>query len=291
MKDKINRGTGLLVIEVIDSNPNGDPDRENDPRQRNDGRGEITSVSFKRKLRDLVLWKEGPVWKSVCDDLGIDESEYSKYDIMERKDIVRQNVINEIENKTFLDKYWDARVFGNTFLESEKEYNVQTGVVQFALAVSISPIRIERLTNTKQAPTQEGKSKGMAPLGYRIVQHGVYCMPFFVNATAALKTQCSKKDVDIILKLIPYAYPHTASYLRSQVNVRHAFFVEHNSPVGRFNDFEIIEMLTPKRLCDIEIPSTSKDGYDFEGLREQVKKLDARLSGKTHPIRDLIQEI
>lgn len=291
MEDKINRGTGLLIIEVIESNPNGDPDRENDPRQRNDGRGEITSVSFKRKLRDLVLWKDGPVWKSVCKELRIDESEYSKYDIMEHKDIKRADIIKEIEDGTFLEKYWDARVFGNTFLESEKEYNVQTGVVQFGLAISISPIRIERLTNTKMAPTQEGKSKGMAPLGYRIVQHGVYCMPFFVNATAAVKTRCSKKDIDIILKLIPYAYPHTASYLRSQVNIRYAFYVEHNSPVGKFNDFEIIEELTPKRLGDKEKPSVSKDDYDLEALKEQVKKLDARLEGKAYPIRDLMQEM
>src|SRR3954449_8209735 len=56
------RATGLLVIEVVNSNPNGDPDRESDPRQRPDGRGEISPVSFKRKLRDLVEHKEGPVW-------------------------------------------------------------------------------------------------------------------------------------------------------------------------------------------------------------------------------------
>ncbi|HBK60285.1 MAG TPA: CRISPR-associated protein, partial [Firmicutes bacterium] len=39
------RAAGLLVIEAINSNPNGDPDRESDPRQRSDGRGEISPVS------------------------------------------------------------------------------------------------------------------------------------------------------------------------------------------------------------------------------------------------------
>ena len=48
------RGVVLLILEVINSNPNGDPDRESDPRQRLDERGEISPVSFKRKLRDLV---------------------------------------------------------------------------------------------------------------------------------------------------------------------------------------------------------------------------------------------
>ena len=54
MKNELKRVTGLLVIEVVNSNPNGDPDRESDPRQRPNGRGEISPVSFKRKLRDLI---------------------------------------------------------------------------------------------------------------------------------------------------------------------------------------------------------------------------------------------
>ena len=49
------RGTGLLIIEVRHSNPNGDPDAESDPRTLDvDGRGLISPVSFKRKLRDLL---------------------------------------------------------------------------------------------------------------------------------------------------------------------------------------------------------------------------------------------
>ena len=48
----MNRATGLLVIEVINSNPNGNPDQESDPRQRPDERGMISPVSYKRKLRD-----------------------------------------------------------------------------------------------------------------------------------------------------------------------------------------------------------------------------------------------
>ncbi len=291
MSDIINRGTGLLVIEVINSNPNGDPDRESDPRQRHDGRGEISPVSFKRKLRDLVLFKEGPAWKQVCEVLTINENDFYKYDLLEKREINRQLVAEELRNNKFLEKYWDARLFGNTFLEEDMSDKIQTGVAQFSLAVSISPIRIERLTTTKVAPVQEEKSRGMAPLGYRIVQHGVYCMPFFINATAAGKTQCSKTDIDILLKMIPYAYSQTASYIRSQVNIRHAFYVEHNSSIGRYNDFEIIEELTPKRIGDLEKPSDSWKDYDSEGLEKQIIDLNKKLNGKTTQVRDLMREI
>jgi CRISPR-associated protein Csd2 len=289
MEDIINRGTGLLVIEVINSNPNGDPDRESDPRQRHDGRGEISPVSFKRKVRDLVLHKQGPVWKEVSETLNINE--YGKYDLLEKRDIDRQSVMKEMKESKFLEKYWDARVFGNTFLEEDLSDKIQTGVAQFTLAVSISPIRIERMTTTKVAPVEDDKSRGMAPLGFRIVQHGVYCMPFFINATAASKTNCTQTDINLLLKLIPYAYTHTASYIRPQVNIRHAFFVEHKSPVGKYNDFEIIEALTPKRIGKIEESSTSWKDYDSEGLKTQIEELKEKINDKTKGIRDLIQEM
>lgn len=291
MEEIINRGTGLLVIEVINSNPNGDPDRESDPRQRHDGRGEISPVSFKRKVRDLVLHKKGPVWKEISKNLGIKESEYTNFDLLEKRDIDRQSVIKEMKDNKFLGKYWDARVFGNTFLEEEMSDMIQTGVAQFALAVSISPIRIERMTTTKVAPVEDDKSRGMAPLAFRIVQHAVYCMPFFINATAANKTNCTKRDINLLLKLIPYAYTHTASYIRSQVNIRHAFYVEHNSPIGKYNDFEIIETLTPKRIGDKEKPSISWEDYDSEDLNMQITELEKKIKDKTKGIIDLIQEM
>jgi len=288
MNDPINRGTGLLIIEVINSNPNGDPDRESDPRQRHDGRGEISPVSFKRKIRDLVLNKEGPVWIEISKNLGISSD---GYDLLEKRGHSRPELIKEVQNGTFIKKYWDARVFGNTFLEENLSEKIQTGVAQFALGVSISPIRIERMTTTKVAPVEEDKSRGMAPLGYRVVQHGVYCMPFFINATAASKTNCTQKDIELLLKLIPYAYTHTASYIRAQVNIRHAFYVEHNSPIGKYNDFEIIEILTPKRIGDFEKPSASWNDYDSIGLKNNIEKLEEKIANKTKGIRDLMMEM
>ncbi len=65
MDNQVKRATGLLVIEAVNSNPNGDPDRESDPRQRPNGLGEISPVSFKRKLRDLLEDSETPFFSSL----------------------------------------------------------------------------------------------------------------------------------------------------------------------------------------------------------------------------------
>ena len=89
MTETINRGTGLLLIEAINSNPNGDPDRESDPRTRQDGRGEISPVSFKRKLRDLVDAKDAPIWQELSVELGLGAE---NFEILESKKTKRAEV-------------------------------------------------------------------------------------------------------------------------------------------------------------------------------------------------------
>lgn len=284
-KQNIVRATGLLVIEVKNSNPNGDPDRESDPRVRShDQRGMITGVSFKRKLRDLVDNKDGEVWKQLANG-----RESGDYDILEARRHKRTEIMNLLTNdfEGFKKRFWDARVFGNTFLEEGGGDTIRTGVAQFALGISVAPIRIERLTNTKVAPAQgardggEGPTRGMAPLGYRVVEHGVYCMPFFINPTAATKTGCTKQDIELLLRLIRYAYPHTASHIRPLVEVRHAWYAEHKDPLGSFSEFRFIEAMTPTKRQDSEKPSISWADYDVP------TDLAGDLKGKAHNFYDL----
>jgi len=262
------RATGLLVIEVRNSNPNGDPDQESDPRRRaHDQRGMISPVSFKRKLRDLVENKDGGVWKELSSNLGLSTNEF---DVLESRRHERKEVETLLSKdfEGFKRRFWDGRVFGNTFLEEELGETTRTGVAQFGLGISVAPIRVERQTNTKLAPAQGARSggraptRGMAPLGYRVVEHGVYCMPFMVNPTAATRTGCTKKDIDLLLRLIPYAYPHTASHIRPFVEVRHAWYAQHKSPLGSCSDFAILDALTPQKRDDPKEPSTSWAEYD-----------------------------
>lgn len=288
------RATGLLVIVVENSNPNGDPDQESDPRRRShDNRGMITGVSFKRKLRDLVLRKGAPVWQRVGEELGILDRAQD-FDILERRDINRTEVNNQLNGdfKGFKRRYWDARVFGNTFLEQGVGDTIRAGVAQFGLAVSVSPVRVHRLTKTKMAPVQggtqgqRGPSRGMAPLAHRVVEHGVYAMPFFVNPTGAQGTRgtgCTAPDIALLLTLIRYAYPHTKSDIRPLVEVRHAWYAEHDDALGSFSEFEFIEKLTPRRKGgDSEKPSVSGIPLDqqYDVPTELPKDGDRKFQGK-----------
>ena len=123
MSNDIVRATGLLVIEVINSNPNGDPDRESDPRQRDDERGEISPVSFKRKVRDLVENKEGPVWQEVAKRLEL-SSNAEDFAILESRS-QKLTDIRKLKEDEFTKKYWDGRVFGNTELEKGRDLPVR----------------------------------------------------------------------------------------------------------------------------------------------------------------------
>ena len=291
MTETINRGTGLLLIEAINSNPNGDPDRESDPRTRQDGRGEISPVSFKRKLRDLVDAKDAPIWQELSVELGLGAE---NFEILESKTTKRAEV-RKLSAQELLEKYWDVRVFGTTFLEKEDkeetESFISSGVVQFGLGVSLDPVRIERMTTTKVLPVEDNKGKGMAPLAFRIVSYGLYAMPFFINATAAHKTKCTPQDIELLLRLIPHAYKESASYIRPQVDIRHAFYVQHNRARGTFNDFQIIEALTPMRREAGSGPANSWKDYDQEALAQAIIELNQRLAGKTAPIVDLMETL
>jgi Cas7 group CRISPR-associated protein Csh2 len=277
-KNELRRATGLLVIEVVNSNPNGDPDNESEPRTRVGELGEISPVSFKRKLRELVDEKEGPVWQEIAARFK-PELKAEEFQILEHRGRDRKKIEAEMKDGSFVGKYWDGRLFGNTFLEKKNgsenggSMPLKTGVVQFGMGISVAPVEIQRHTLTNKSGVQEGLDRGMAPLGYRVVQHGVYCMPFFVNPTAAVKSGCTQEDLELMRKLIPHAYAHTASFVRPDVRIRHAWYIEHKSRLGSCPDSALIDALTPVRKGDPGTPSANWSDYQVPPeLPEELTK-------------------
>ena len=267
-----NRGTGLLVIEVRNSNPNGDPDQESDPRTYNDtGHGLISPVSFKRKLRDLVAEEDGAAMELATEQLGLGD-DGNEFGILESRGRDRK-AIEKMDAEAFTQAFWDGRVFGNTFLESIKgtkkkpediAHFISTGTVQIGLGVSLAPVEIERMTQTNKSGVQEGKDRGMAPLGFRVVRHGLYTMPLFVNPMMARKNGCTARDIALLKFLLPHAYSQTASASRPFVSVVQAWYVEHKNPLGSCPDPHLIDALTPTYNGGPTEPSQSLADYELK---------------------------
>lgn len=281
-ENNVPRITGLLILEVRKSNPNGDPERESSPRQRPDGKGEISPVSIKRKLRDLVLEKEGVVWSEIKTALNLNDDYFQ---ILESRGRNREDIRKKMEPKDgrigqeFIDAYWDGRLFGNTFLEEGGADTIRAGVAHFGVGVSLAPIDIEFSTWTSKSGVEAGKDRGMAPMAFRVVKHGLYAVPFFVNPNLAHKTGCTKQDVDLMLHLLKHTYASTRSVVRTMVEVVHAHTLTHKSRAGSVSDFAFLDALMPKQL---DKPSESLADYGelptWEKIGNQTIRPDSKVT-------------
>lgn len=199
-------------------------------------------------------------------------------------------------NGQFIANYWDGRLFGNTFLEDAKglkerhanasdeelakvKDNIRAGVAHFGVGISLAPIDIEFSTWTSKSGVEADKDRGMAPMAFRVVKHGLYAVPFFVNPNLAHKTGCTKQDVDLMLHLLKHTYASTRSVVRSMVEVVHAHTLTHKSRAGSVSDFAFIDALTPKKL---EKPSESLADYGalptWEKIKDQPIRPDSKLT-------------
>jgi CRISPR-associated protein Csd2 len=260
------------------SNLNGDPDRESDPRTlETTGRefGMVSDVSIKRKVRDMVLFKDGPIWQNISKSLGIAAQ---GYDLLERPDRNRTE-IGALTAEEFLSRFWDARVFGSNFLvestgkkagkgKKEKEAEqiegpgtsrTYAGPVAFSWGKTLAPVSIIRATCTNVSPVEEGKSRGMAPESYRVVEHGVYVVPFTYSPHNGRKTGVKAVDLELMLELLPHI-DLLSSRTRPQINVRHVYYAQHNSALGAVAPYKILEVLTPR--VKVSGPTTSWGDYE-----------------------------
>ena len=275
------RITGLLILEVRKSNPNGDPERESSPRQRPDGKGEISPVSVKRKLRDLVSEKEGVIWSTVKEELKIeDEKQFQILETRHRDRASIQVMLKEKNAQPFKDAFWDGRLFGNTFLEEGGSDTIRAGVAHFGVGVSLAPIDIEFSTWTSKSGVEADKDRGMAPMAFRVVKHGLYAVPFFVNPNVAHKTGCKKLDVDLMLNLLKHTYTGTRSVVRSMVEVVHAHTLTHKSRAGSVSDFAFLDALTQKKASNPDKPSDELSDYGELPTWEKIKDQPVRSGSK-----------
>ncbi|MBI3563191.1 MAG: type I CRISPR-associated protein Cas7 [Gammaproteobacteria bacterium] len=308
MSAPFNRHVGLIILDVTMSNPNGDPDMESEPRTRElDGLGMISPVSFKRKFRDLVE-DRSEVFEKAEEQLKLGSETKNCFEILEHRhrNAEKRKEIKSMNKELFKNKFWDGRLFGNTFLESLKDADlsdeekekkkdggfdhlINTGALQIGVGLSVALIDVVRMTTTNKSGVEADKDRGMAPLAFRVVQHGIYCIPIYANPSIAMKTGATSEDLELFKFILPYVYQHTASAIRPQISILHAWFAEHKNTLGSCPEHLFINALTPKVKEDVrkqKLKPKSAADYDIP-----TKKDLGDLLSRFSKVEDLMDNI
>lgn len=250
----VKRSIALLVFEVRNCNPNGDPDFEGRPRTLPDGRGYMTDVCLKRAIRNFMERSDSPSFCALVDVMKIDPEKYRIFESLHRgletdDHVAAMKEVLDYSPAKLLDCFFDNRIFGGTILEKsdktksskkskgkkveepvddaedkgseevdEKCRFKRTGPVTITFPTSVAPVDIVETTISKAYPLEEAdisREQGtLAPAGKKFVQHGLYVAVLAVNPNAAQKTGTTEQDIEVLKKLLPNIFRFSSAAAR-----------------------------------------------------------------------------
>ena len=276
------RSDAMVVMIVNRGSPNNDPNTCA-PREMDGRYGVVSSVSIKRKFRNLWEDKNNPVWKELASMSGIAEEDYKSYGILESFNrgfdcsdpLAAKNLLKELIKSgpdNALNQLVDARLFGCTFLDEtgekgEKIRMVKGGVVQIGHAKTISPIETITQDITRKVNSEDEKVNGggMAPDGLKFINHAVFTWRVSVNPFLAANSLTTKRDIELFKATIPFIYSanESASRPAGSIIIRNIWWADHTNALGSFNAESLFDELMPRKKNDPLSPSISTDEYEF----------------------------
>lgn len=235
-----NRYEFVYLFDVINGNPNGDPDAGNLPRLDPETNcGLVTDVALKRKIRNYVaLEKEGEPGhviymqeKSVLNNqhkqayaaLGI-EPESKKLP----KDEAKARELTAWMCKNF----FDVRAFG-AVMTTEVNAGQVRGPIQMAFATSVEPVLPLEVSITRVAVTNERDLEKERTMGRKhILPYGLYRAHGFISAKLAERTGFSEDDLQLFWRALTNLFEHDRSAARGEMAARKLIVFKHDCAMG-----------------------------------------------------------
>lgn len=261
-----------VVLSVRNANPNGDPLNGNRPRQSYDGRGEISDVCIKRKIRNR--WQDmGEVILIQSDERrddgyrSIKDRADANPDIQEFAKGKKQN--NELYAQGACKSWIDVRSFGQVFAFKDSEVSIGIrGPVSIHTAVSIDPIDISSMQITKSvnAVTQKDpdkKSSDTMGMKHR-VDFGVYVFYGSINTQLAEKTGFTIEDAEKLKEALRTLFANDTSSARpdGSMEVHQLYWWQHKSKLGQYSSAKVHRSLDYKLNPDV-VQATKFGDYTF----------------------------
>jgi len=284
------RNDFVLLFDVIQGNPNGDPDAGNAPRvDPETGYGLITDVCLKRKVRNFVALTKGyqPPYDIYVKERGILAREQKRaYQAVNEEAGDRPN---ERARQWMCQNFYDVRTFGAVMTTGKAEEDDSTaeptkrrgkggqklwncgqvrGPVQIAFATSQSPIlsvehTITRvaLTNagdTDRANTAEDEKASSGQMGRKhAIPYALYRAHGHISPFLAKDTGFSESDLQLLWQALANLFEHDRSAARGEMAVRGLHVFEHESALGNAPAHKLFEMVR------IEGPSIPRSFGDY----------------------------
>lgn len=235
-----NRYDFVMLYDVENGNPNGDPDAGNTPRiDAETGYGYVTDVCIKRKIRNYVeLLKGGEKGYNIL--IKADRSLNTKFEDaykaegLAKSDSKKIDAINKA--RSFMCKnYYDVRMFGAVMSTGDYPCGIVRGPVQINFSRSLSPINIQEVTITRQARTTDDRMEtGSTEIGKKsIIPYALYRAEGYVSASLANKTtDLSDEDLELLWTAVINMFEEDHSAARGKMCMRKLIVFKHDNVLG-----------------------------------------------------------
>lgn len=263
-----NRYEFVLLYDVENGNPNGDPDAGNMPRiDPETGYGIVTDVCSKRKIRNYaelvkgdatgyrIYVKEGtPLNQNHVEAyqaVGLKPGEKTKPDkVQQARDWMCAN-------------FFDVRTFGAVMTTGDNCGQVR-GPVQINFSRSIDPIVQQEVTITRQTVTRIEEADKERTMGRKhIVPYGLYRAEGYISAKlandATKGTGFSQNDLSLFWDALVNMFEHDHSAARGKMAVRKLYIFKHDSDLGNAPSHKLFDMIQVAKKADVIIPRRFDD--------------------------------
>lgn len=280
-----NRYDFVVLFDVENGNPNGDPDAGNLPRtDAETGYGIVTDVCIKRKIRNYVQTKmeETPGYRIyIKENVPLNRSDAEAYAYVgtnsnDIKDAKKKDPEIDVKIRDFMcQNFFDIRTFGavmTTFVKAAINCGQVRGPVQFGFARSIDPIVPQEIAITRVAITTEADAaKKETEFGRKyIVPYGLYRIEGYISANLARKTTgFSEDDLKLFWEAVINMFENDHSAARGKMAVRELIVFRHDSELGNAPSHKLFDLVKVARKADVDIARAYSD-YSVETKTENL---------------------
>ncbi len=277
--DVARRHDFVLLFDVTDGNPNGDPDAGNLPRVDPETmQGLVTDVALKRKVRDWVDAARGDQgrFKIYVQSNGaaLNTQHQRAYEALGLKSTGAKQAAGDVDRARawMCANFYDIRMFGAVMTTGVNCGQVR-GPIQLTFARSIDPVVPLDVSITRVAVTREedqavvisdegGEGRGgkRTEMGRKaLVPYGLYLSHGFFNPHFAAQSDVSAEDLDVFWQALQQMWDLDRSSARGMLACQGLYVFSHASPLGNAPAQSLFERLQVTRKPDVDAPRSIAD--------------------------------